>query len=134
MPEQRQAFQRELDAIDAKVIELFALVAEDLARATPALPNGTSEVLKVLTEHGLVIDLLCPEIERLVTSSPLRASQRPRRQHRRPSYLHRRIRPQCGAKLRPGAGHQNQKIRTFQWGPSSRLGLTFCEAQNHRSS
>ncbi len=52
MPEQRQAFQRELDAIDAKVIELFALVAEDLARATPALPNGTSEVLKVLTEQG----------------------------------------------------------------------------------
>jgi hypothetical protein len=29
MPEQRQAFQRELDAIDAKVIELFALVATD---------------------------------------------------------------------------------------------------------
>ena len=64
MPEQRQAFQRELDAIDAKVIELFALVAADLARAVPALPDGNHDVVKVLAEHGLVIDLLCPEIER----------------------------------------------------------------------
>jgi phosphate transport system protein len=66
MPELRQAFQRELDAIDAKVIELFALVAEDLARAAPALPGGSDEVVKVLAEHGLVIDLLGPEIERRV--------------------------------------------------------------------
>ncbi len=71
MPEQRQAFQRELDAIDAKVIELFALVAADLARVTPALPNGNNEVVKVLAEHGLVIDLLCPEIERLVKKTIL---------------------------------------------------------------
>ena len=66
VPEQRQAFQRELDDIDAKVIELFDLVAADLARATPALPDGNNEVVKVLDEHGLVIDLRCPEIERLV--------------------------------------------------------------------
>ena len=71
MPEQRQAFQRELDAIDAKVIELFALVAADLARATRALPNSNNEVVKVLAEHELVIDLLCPEIERLVKTAIL---------------------------------------------------------------
>ena len=71
MPEQRQAFQRELDAIDAKVIELFALVAADLARATPALQNDSNEAVKVLAEHGLVIDLLCPEIERLVKTAIL---------------------------------------------------------------
>ena len=71
MPEHRQAFQRELDAIDAKVIELFDLVAADLARATPALPNGNSEVVKVLAEHGLVIDLLGPEIEKLVKTAIL---------------------------------------------------------------
>ena len=64
MPEQRQAFQRELDAIDAKVIELFALVAADLARAALTLPDGNNEVAGVLTEHELVIDLLGPEIER----------------------------------------------------------------------
>ena len=71
MPEQRQAFQRELDAIDAKVIELFALVAADLARAVPALPNGHSEVVKALAEHGLVIDLLGPEIEKRVKTAIL---------------------------------------------------------------
>jgi hypothetical protein len=63
MPERRQAFQRELDDIDAKVIELFDLVAADLARATPALANGNNEVVKVLAEHGLVIDLSWPEVE-----------------------------------------------------------------------
>ena len=64
MPEQRQAFQRELDAIDAMVIEMFALVAADLARAAVTFPDGNGEVVEVLTEHGLVIDLLGPEIER----------------------------------------------------------------------
>jgi phosphate transport system protein len=66
MPELRQAFQRELDAIDAKIIELLDLVAADLARATPVLPNGNNEVVGVLAEHGLVIDLGCPEIEKQV--------------------------------------------------------------------
>jgi len=71
MPEQRQAFQRELDAIDAKVIELSALVAADLARVTRALPNGDHEVVRVLAEHELVIDLLGPEIEKLVKTAIL---------------------------------------------------------------
>jgi phosphate transport system protein len=71
MPEQRQAFQRELDAIDAKVIELFALVATDLTRATHALPNANNDVIKVLNEHGLVIGLLGPEIERRVKTAIL---------------------------------------------------------------
>ncbi len=71
MPEQRQAFQRELDAIDAIVIELFDLVAADLARAVPAFPDGNTEVAKVLAEHDMVIDLRCPEIERLVKTAIL---------------------------------------------------------------
>ncbi len=71
MPEQRQAFQRELDAIDAKVIELFALVAADLARAALALPDGDNEVAEVLAEHRLVIDLLGPEIDRRVKTAIL---------------------------------------------------------------
>ena len=71
MPEQRQVFQRYLDDLDAKVIELLDLVAADLARATSALPDGTDEVVKVLAEHGLVIDLLCPQVERLVKTAIL---------------------------------------------------------------
>jgi phosphate transport system protein len=65
MPQQRQAFQRELDVIDAKVTELFDLLVPDLARATRVLLSGSSELVGVLAEHELVIDLLCPEIEEL---------------------------------------------------------------------
>jgi phosphate transport system protein len=65
VPEQRQEFQRQLDAIDAKVMTLLDLLTADLASAAPALPNGNSEIVKALAEHGLVVDLLCPEIEKL---------------------------------------------------------------------
>jgi phosphate transport system protein len=71
MPEQRQAFQRELDTIDAKVIELFALVAADMARMAHAFPYGDNEVARILAEHELVIDLLGPEIEKLVKTAIL---------------------------------------------------------------
>ena len=66
MVEHRQEFERELEAIEAKVIELFAMVAEDLPGATHALLSGDNEVVKVLTEREKVIDALYPEIEELV--------------------------------------------------------------------
>jgi phosphate transport system protein len=71
MPEQRQMFQRQLDDIDAKVIELLDLVAADLARATSALPNGNGEVVNVLAEHRLVVDIFCPEVEKLTKTAIL---------------------------------------------------------------
>jgi phosphate transport system protein len=64
--EHRQEFQRELEAIEAKVIELFAMVAEDLPGATQALLSGDNEVVRVLTERQQTIDALYPEIEELV--------------------------------------------------------------------
>ena len=66
MVEHRQEFQRELEAIEAKVIELFAMVAEDLSGATRALLTGNNEMLRVLNEREQVIDALYPEIEELV--------------------------------------------------------------------
>ena len=66
MVEHRQEFQRELEAIEGKVIELFAMVAEDLGGATHALLSGDNEVVKVLAERDLVIDALYTEIEELV--------------------------------------------------------------------
>jgi phosphate transport system protein len=66
VPERRQEFERDLEAIEAKVIELFAMVAEDLPEATRALLNGDREVIRVLRERGQVIDALYPEIEDLV--------------------------------------------------------------------
>jgi phosphate transport system protein len=66
MVEHRQEFQLALEAIEAKVIELFALVAGDLAGATDALLTGNNEIVKVLLEREQVIDALYPEIEELV--------------------------------------------------------------------
>jgi phosphate transport system protein len=63
--QERQGLDRELGAIEAKVIELFAMVAEDLPRATDALLNGNSEAVRALAERDRVIDGLYPEIEEL---------------------------------------------------------------------
>jgi phosphate transport system protein len=63
--QERQEFDRELGAIEAKVIELFTMVAEDLPRATDALLNGDSEAVRALAERDRVIDGLYPEIEEL---------------------------------------------------------------------
>ncbi|HLH84346.1 MAG TPA: phosphate signaling complex protein PhoU [Trebonia sp.] len=66
MVEHRQEFQRELEAIEARVIELFAMVAEDMPKATHALLSGDNEVVTVLAERERVIDALYPEVEELV--------------------------------------------------------------------
>ena len=66
MVEHRQEFRRELGDIEAKVIELFAMVAEDLPRATSALLSGDTDAIAVLAERELVMDALYPEVEELV--------------------------------------------------------------------
>lgn len=66
MPEHRQEFQRELEAIEAKVIELFAVVAEDLSEATRALLGGDRQAAGLLAERELIIEAVYQEIEQLV--------------------------------------------------------------------
>ena len=66
MAEHRQAFQRELEAIEARIIQMFGMVAEDLSRATSALLGGDNEVVKLLAEREAVIEALYPEIEATV--------------------------------------------------------------------
>ena len=66
MAEHRQEFQRDLETIETKVIELFAIVAEDLPGATDALLSGNNEVLQKLAERAQVIGALYPQIEQLV--------------------------------------------------------------------
>jgi phosphate transport system protein len=63
--QERQEFHHEIGAIDAKVVELFTMVAEDLPRATDALLNGNSEAAGALAERDRAIDSLYPEIEEL---------------------------------------------------------------------
>jgi len=67
----RADFHRDLEAIEAKVIELFAMVAEDLPRATQALLTGDAELITVLTEREHAINALYPEIENLVNRAIL---------------------------------------------------------------
>ena len=62
---ERQQFDRELGAIEARVIELFTTVAEDVPRATDALLSGDSEAVRALAERDRVIDGLYPQIEEL---------------------------------------------------------------------
>jgi len=64
--EHRQEFHRDLEAIEANVIQLFAMVAEDLPRATDALLSGNSEIARELAERDRAIDDLYPKIEQLV--------------------------------------------------------------------
>jgi phosphate transport system protein len=65
MVEHRREFHRELEAIEANVIELFGMVAEDLPRATDALLTGNSEIVRMLAERDRAIDDLYPKIEEL---------------------------------------------------------------------
>ncbi len=67
MAEHRREFDRQLDAIDVKVIELFAMVCEDLPGVTKALLSGSNEAAGQLAERERVIDALYREIERLVS-------------------------------------------------------------------
>jgi len=66
MAEHRQEFHRELEAIEANVIELFGMVAEDLPKATDALLTGNSEIVRTLAQRDRAIDNLYPKIEELV--------------------------------------------------------------------
>jgi phosphate transport system protein len=63
----REEFQRALEAIEARVIELFAMVGEDLAGASCALLSGDGEAAGVLTGRQQTIDALYPQIEELVS-------------------------------------------------------------------
>jgi len=65
MAENRQEFQRDLETIESKVIELFAMVAEDLPGATQALLTGNNDAIKMLTDRERAIDALYLEIEDL---------------------------------------------------------------------
>ena len=71
MSEQRQEFDNQLEAIESKVIELFAMVAEGLPVATQALINGDDAAYLTLAERDRVIDALYVEVEGLVNQEIL---------------------------------------------------------------
>ena len=65
MAEHRQEFERDLEAVEARIIELFAIVAEDLPQAANALLTGNNEIIQRLTERDKIISALYPETEQL---------------------------------------------------------------------
>lgn len=65
MSEHRQEFDNELEAIESKVIELFAMVAEGLPVATQALVNGRQDAYSLLAARDRAIDALYIEVEGL---------------------------------------------------------------------
>jgi phosphate transport system protein len=65
MSEHRQEFDNELEAIEGKVIELFAMVSEGLPTATQALLNGDDQAYPLLAARDKAIDALYLEVEGL---------------------------------------------------------------------
>jgi phosphate transport system protein len=66
MTELRKEFHQELRAIEARVVELFALVGEDLSVATEALLKSDPSALKLLEKRQASIDGIYGELELLV--------------------------------------------------------------------
>jgi phosphate transport system protein len=66
MTELRKEFHQELQNIEGKVVELFALVGEDLELATGALLNSDAGALKIVTERQANIDGIYGDLEILV--------------------------------------------------------------------
>ena len=72
----RVDFHRELEDIDQKVVQLFALVSEGLSAATDAFLSGDRESAKQLIDRDKVIDSLYIDVEEIVyrqlaTQSPM---------------------------------------------------------------
>src|ERR1700752_4036019 len=65
MNQRRREFDNELEAIESKVIELFARGPEGLPAATQALLNSDTEASAMLAERDHTIDALYVEIEAL---------------------------------------------------------------------
>jgi phosphate transport system protein len=68
----RREFDRTLEAIEAEVIELFAMIADDLPQATAALLNGDGKALPALARHQQAIDALYPQLEARISWEILR--------------------------------------------------------------
>jgi phosphate transport system protein len=67
MPDEiRVVFHQDLNEIDQKVVQLFALVSEGVAAATDALLAGDREAAKSLMDRDKVIDSLYTDVEELV--------------------------------------------------------------------
>jgi phosphate transport system protein len=68
----RQDFDQALEAIDIKVIELFAMIAEDLPRATAALLRGDDQAVRGLAARQHEMESSYPQVEAMVSREIVR--------------------------------------------------------------
>jgi phosphate transport system protein len=68
----RREFDRSLEGIEAKVIMLFAMIAEDLPAATQSLLDDSGETARALAEREQLVDAISVEIEDLAAREVLR--------------------------------------------------------------
>jgi phosphate transport system protein len=66
MGELRLRYHQQLELIENKVIQLFALVADGLVAATDAILSGDRETHQVLSEREVLVDNLYRDAENLV--------------------------------------------------------------------
>jgi phosphate transport system protein len=62
----RKSFQQDLAVIDARIVQLFALVSESLAAATDTLLAGERDAALSITEREAIIDELNVDLETVV--------------------------------------------------------------------
>ena len=61
----RSGFDRTLEAIEAKIIELFGMVAEDLPAVTQAFLDGRGDMATALAQREQFVDALYRQVEEL---------------------------------------------------------------------
>jgi phosphate transport system protein len=62
----RRRYHQHLEEINARVVELYALVGEGLAAATDALLSGDKDIARALIDREALIDALYRDVEDLV--------------------------------------------------------------------
>jgi hypothetical protein len=96
----RRELDQVLEAIEARVIELFAMIEEDLPRATAALLDGDVAVPPALADHQRLTDALYPQLEAMASRAILA-------RHRSPAI--------CGSCCRSCGWHPSSSGRTARW-------------------